>query len=167
MSNPIFSLNVDPIAIVLDAIFGTDPLKGSFLGVVNYTILAATLAPAVDLQQNFTLTAALPGGTITPDGGSGQSFNFGSPIIIPNSDGAYALTLDPDANLENTTSLAGQVTIGLRVLQGSIGFSGVSTSFGPLFNPKTTLGPAPFATLYHNTFDVDFNQQTLPTVSAS
>jgi len=167
VSNPIFSLNVDPIAIVLDAIFGTDPLKGSFLGVVNYTILAATLAPAVDLQQNFRLTAALPGGTITPDGGSGQSFNFGSPIIIPNSDGAYALTLDPDANLENTTSLAGQVTIGLRVLQGSIGFSGVSTSFGPLFNPKTTLGPAPFATLYHNTFDVDFNQQTLPTVSAS
>ena len=167
VSNPIFQLNVDPIAVVLDAIFGSDPLKGSLLGVVHYTILAATLAPAVDLQQNFTLTASLLGGTITPDGGSGQSFNFGSPIIIPDSDGSYSLTLDPDANLTNTTSLAGQVVIGLRILQGSVGFSGVSTSFGPLFNPKTTLGPAPFATLYQNTFDVDFQGQTLPTVSAS
>jgi len=167
VSDPIFQLSIDPIAVVLDAIFGSDPLKGSLLGVVHYTILAATLAPAVDLQQDFSLTASLPGGTITPGGGSGQAFNFGTPIIIPNSDGSYALTVDPNANLENTTSLAGQVVIGLRILQGSVGFSGVSTSFGPLFNPKTTLGPAPFATLYHNTFAVDFQGQTLPTVSAS
>jgi len=168
VSNPIFSLNIDPIAVVLDAIFGSDPLKGSFLGgIVNYTILAATLAPAIDLQQDFSLTASLGGGTITPDGGSGQGFSFGTPIIIPNSDGSYSLTLDPNANLENTTSLAGQVTLGLRVLQGSIGASGISTSFGPLLHPTTVLGPAPFATLYHNTFAVDFQGQTLPTVSAS
>ncbi|MFL6726113.1 MAG: beta strand repeat-containing protein [Sphingomicrobium sp.] len=168
VSNPIFQLNIDPIAVVLDLLFGSDPLKGTlFGGAVSYTILAATLAPGVDLQQNFNLTAALTDGTITPHGGVGQSFNFGSPIIIPNSDGMYSLTLDPDANLENTTSLAGQVVLGLRVLQGSISFGGLSTSFGPLANPKTTLGPAPFATLYHNTFAVDFNQLTLPTVLAA
>ena len=168
VSNPIFSLNIDPIAIVLDAIFGSDPLKGTFLGgIVSYTILAATLAPAIDLQQDFSLTASLGGGTITPDGGSGQAFSFGSPIIIPNSDGAYSLTLDPNATLSNTTSLAGQVTLGLRVIQGSIGASGISTSFGPLLHPTTVLGPAPFATLYNNTFAVDFQGQTLPTVSAS
>jgi hypothetical protein len=166
-ADPIFSLNIDPIALVMDILFGEDPLKGSLLGVVHYTILAATLAPAIDLEQDFNLSASLPGGTITPDGGSGQSFNFGTPVIIPNSDGSYALTLDPDATLENTTSLAGQLTLGLRILQGSVGLSGVSTNFGPLLHPTTTLGPAPFATLYQKTFAVDFNQQTLPTVSAS
>lgn len=167
-ADPIFSLNIDPIALVLDILLGSDPLKGTFLGgVVHYTILAATLAPAIDLEQQFNLTASLLNGTITPDGGSGQSFNFGTPIIIPNSDGSYALTLDPNANLENTTSLAGQLTLGLSILKGSVGVSGVSTSFGPLLHPTTTLGPAPFVTLYHNTFAVDFQGQTLPTVSAS
>jgi hypothetical protein len=77
------------------------------------------------------------------------------------------LTLDPNANLENTTSLAGQLTLGLSILKGSVGVSGVSTSFGPLLHPTTTLGPAPFVTLSHNTFAVDFQGQTLPTVSAS
>jgi hypothetical protein len=171
-SKPVFQVSLDPIAIVLDAILGDDPLKGSFLGgVVNYTILAATVAPAVDVQQNFSLNASLPAGVINPDGGTPQNFTFGSPIIIPNSDGEYSLTLDPNATLSNDTSLAGQLTLGIKAIAGSIKLTisgvGPNIGFGPLFHPTTVLGPAPFATLYNKTFTVAFNPSTLPTVNAT
>ena len=166
-SAPIFQVSLDPIAIVLDAIFGEDPLKGTFGGIVSYTILQATVAPGIDVQQNFNLTASLTGGTITPDGGSGQAFNFGTPVIIPNSDGQYSLTLDPNATLSNQTNLAGQLVLGFQALKGSLSLGVTTIGFGPVISYKTTLGPATLFNLYQNTFAVDFNQQTLPTVSAA
>ena len=167
-SSPIFAMNIDPVAAVLDAIIGSDPLKGTLVGgIVSYTILAATLAPAIDLAQNFSLTASLPGGSITPGGGSPEAFTFGTPVIIPNSDGQYSMTLDPNATLTNDTSLAGQVVLGIRALKASIGFSGASTGFGPLFNPTVKFGPGSFATIYSHSFPVAFAPSTLPTVTAS
>lgn len=170
VSQPIFSVNIDPIAVVLDALIGSDPLKGN-LGPINYTILAATVAPGIDVQQNFNLNASLPTGTINPDGGSSQSFSFGSPIIIPNSDGQYSLTLDPNVSLQNDTTLAGQLMLGLKAIAASIKLTvsgvGPTLSFGPLIHPTTTLGPAPFATLFNNTFTVAFKPTTLPTVNAT
>jgi hypothetical protein len=170
-SKPIFNLNIDPIAVVLDAILGSDPLKGSvgsLPGVqISYTILAATLAPGVDVQQTFDLNAS--GLTPVLKNGSGTTipFSFGSPTILQSpSNTNFSLGLTPDTTLENQTSLAGQLEIGLRALKGSITVGltpplTTSVSVGPLIHPHTTFGPAPFVTLYQNTFPVNFQPQTV------
>jgi Bacterial cadherin-like domain len=173
-SKPIFELNVDPIAVVLDAILGHDPLKGTFGNIppaqIKYTILAATLAPGVDVQQSFNLNPGNLMGTLTNGNGSTIPFSFGMPTILDNpSSTNFNLSLDPNAMLKNDTSLAGQLRVGLSALKASItvGFTVAgqnvtkSVSVGPLFNPTHTFGPAPFATLYTNTFPVAFQQQTV------
>jgi hypothetical protein len=88
-------------------------------------------------------------------------------VIIPNSDGAYSLTLDPNATLSNDTSLAGQLTVGFQAIKGSINLGVTSFGFGPLLSAKTTFGPANLFSLYQNTFAVAFNPATLSTVSAA
>jgi hypothetical protein len=168
-SAPIFQVNLDPIAIVLDAILGSDPLKGSAGSAplqVSYTILAATLAPGIDLQQSFKLNPGSLIPTLKNGLGSTIPFSFGSPTILDNPTNTnFDLTLTPDPTLSNNTSLAGQLVVGLRALKASvtIGFPPLSTtaSVGPLINPKTTFGPAAFATLYQNTFPVAFQPQTV------
>jgi hypothetical protein len=173
-SQPIFQLNIDPIAVVLDAILGSDPLKGTFGNIppaqIKYTILAATLAPGIDVQQSFNLNPGNLMGTLKNGNGSTIPFSFGTPTILDNpSSTDFNLSLDPNSTLENDTSLAGQLKVGLRALKGSItvGFTVAgqnvtkSVSVGPLFNPTHTFGPAPFATLYTHTFPVAFQQQTV------
>jgi len=173
-SQPIFQLNIDPIAVVLDAILGSDPLKGTVGNIpplqIKYTILAATLAPGVDVQQSFNLNPGNLMGTLTNGNGSTIPFSFGMPTFLDNpSSTDFNLSLSPDATLSNDTSLAGQLKVGLRALKASItvGFTTpvgnvtLSAGVGPLFNPTHTFGPAPFATLYTNTFPVAFQPQTV------
>jgi len=169
-SQPIFQLNIDPIAVVLDAILGSDPLKGTVGNIpplqIKYTILAATLAPGVDVQQSFNLNPGNLTGTLTNGKGSTIPFSFGTPTFLDNpSSTDFNLSLSPDATLSNDTSLAGQLKVGLRALKASITVGvpplTTSASVGPLFHPTHTFGPAPFATLYTNTFPVAFQPQTV------
>ena len=87
-SQPIFQLNIDPIAVVLDAILGNDPLKGTVGNLpplqIKYTILAATLAPGVDVQQSFNLNPGNLTGTLTNGKGSTIPFSFGTPTFLDN-----------------------------------------------------------------------------------
>jgi hypothetical protein len=169
-SKPIFQLNIDPIAVVLDAILGSDPLKGSIGSAplqVSYTILAATLAPGLDVQQSFNLNPGNLAGTLKNGNGSVIPFNFGTPTIVDNpSSTNFNLNLTPDATLSNETDLGGQLVVGIRALKGSVtvGFPPLSktASIGPVFQAKTTFGPAPIAKLYTNTFPVAFQSQNVP-----
>jgi hypothetical protein len=160
---------------VLDAILGSDPLKGTVGNIpplqIKYTVLAATLAPGVDVQQSFNLNPGNLMGALKNGNGSTIPFSFGTPTILDNpSSTNFNLNLTPDATLSNDTSLAGQLVVGLRALKASItvGFTVAghnitkSASVGPLFNPTHTFGPAPFATLYSNTFPVAFQSQNVP-----
>jgi hypothetical protein len=166
-SNPIFTLNLDPIAIVLDAILGTDPFKGSLLdGHVNYTLLAATLAPAVDLKQAFNLSSSGLSGSLTNGTGTSVPFTFGSPVVLndpTNTD--FTFNLSPNAMLENDTTLGGLLTVGLRALAGQIKLTlfgtGPTVGFGPLIHPKTTFGPTTLFSLYDKNFAVNFNSQNV------
>ena len=170
-SQPIFQVNIDPIAVVLDAILGDDPLKGSVGSVppvqLSYTILAATLAPGVDLNQSFELDAGGLSPILKNGNGSVIPFSFGTPTILDDpSSTSFNLGLTPDTTLSNDTSLAGQLVVGLRALKASITVGltpplTTSTSVGPLIHAKTTFGPAPFAKLYTNTFPVAFQQQNV------
>jgi hypothetical protein len=144
-------LNIDPIAVALDIILGTDPFKHTFkttFGPVSlaagYTLLAGTIAPGADLRQAFNLTANLPTGTVTPTGGSPHTLTFGKSLIIDNAPNTFSLDLTPGANLENDTSLGGTLEFGLRALEAKLSagltFDGsVSYTFGPLIHPHTTL----------------------------
>jgi hypothetical protein len=169
-SAPVFQINIDPIAVVLDAILGSDPLKGSVGSEplqLSYTILAATVAPGIDMQQAFSLNASGLTPSLTNGLGSTIPFNFGSPTILDNpSSTNFNLSLTPDATLTNDTSLAAQLVVGLRALKATvtIGFPPLSTtaSVGPLIHVKTTFGPATLATLYSNTFPVAFNSKSIP-----
>lgn len=168
-SKPIFQVNIDPIAVVLDAILGNDPLKGSVGSLplqLSYTILAATLAPGIDMQQAFTLNASGLTPTLQSGNGSTVPFSFGSPTIIDNPTSTnFSLGLTPDTTLSNDTSLGGQLVVGLRALKATvtIGVPGLTTtaSVGPLIHVKTTFGPVTIASLYKNTFPVAFSPQNV------
>lgn len=173
-SNPIFSVNIDPIAVVADALIGSDPFKGTLASIdllfgsakITYTLAAGTVEPTLNLKQVFSLNDAGLAPTLTDNGNPVSSFNFGAPTVIQNapSSNSFSLGLTPDTTLSNETSLLAQLILGLTLLKASatatvIGFS-TSTSIGPLFHPHTTLnlGSVP---VYKNTFPVNFGSQTV------
>lgn len=173
-SNPIFAVNIDPIAVIADILIGTDPFKGGGglnLGLASisfkYTLAAGTVEPTINLAQAFSLNDAGLSPTLT-DNGNPVSFSFGTPTIIQNapSSNAFDLGLTPETTLSNTTSLAGQLVLGLTLLKASatatalFGLGSTSASIGPLFHPTTTLhlGSVP---IYKNTFPVTFGSQAV------
>src|SRR5262249_43564168 len=80
-------LSVDALGLILEAILGKDPLKGSVPGLGTYDIASATLKAGLDLKQSFDLTDAgisadLLVGTNQVDVGA---LNFGgAPTVIQN-----------------------------------------------------------------------------------
>ena len=131
---------------------------------MNYTILAATLAPASRPAAELQSYGSLTDGTITPDGGSGQSFNFGSSDHHSELRRLYcANSWIRNANLENTTSLAGQVCAWSENLQGSVGLSRGFDQLRAAAPSDHSLGTAtPSSRSTTSTFDVDFKDRPCP-----
>jgi hypothetical protein len=167
-------LSVDVIDLLLTAIIGSDPLKGSIPGLLSYTILAADLKAGLDLAQQFTLSDAGIGadllvGTNQVDVGA---LNFGgSPLQIQNvsSDGlnpdgtvplALKVTLD-NPQLQNITSLV--PTAGASLTLGKVDLLGKQ---GTLLSTGITVPLGSFK-ISGQTFPAVFAQQTTPTVTAT
>jgi hypothetical protein len=165
-SGTALGLSVDVVAVILDAIFGDDPLKGSF-GPINYDLLSGNIGVGAALGQQFNLNdlgltpTLLVGTSNTP-----EALSFGTPLVIDNasslglSGGALpiSLSLTPDATLQNITSIVPEVTASLTVGQISV----PHVTSGSLFSASTTI-PIANVPVYNNTFGVNFNSQTLNT----
>ena len=153
----VFNIGVDIIQVILESLFGDDPLKGSFAG-IGYTLVGVAFA-ALGLKQTFTLSDL----GITPEllvGTSKTAELFNQPIhnvssLGLNPDGSVPLALSfslNDPTLKNQTGLS--ITAGAGLTIGKI--SGVGT----LANPHITvpLGSVP---IFSPTFNVaGFQTQT-------
>jgi hypothetical protein len=172
----VFQVKIDPIAVALDAIVGSDPLKGSTSASIgpiplysfSYTILKGTVAPSLNFGQTFTLTDNGLTPVLKTANGTTEPLAFGSPTVIDNASSldtspgtiAFNLGLTPNTTLENDSSLIGQLLLALKALgiHGSIAGIGGGTGPFTLFSHTFNLGSK---SLYDKTFPVAFNPQTV------
>jgi hypothetical protein len=172
-------ISVDLIAAILDAVFGTDPLKGTLFNVLGikltYDLLSADLKAGLDLGQQFDLTnsgitADLLVGTKQVDEGP---LNFGGTNVIGNvsstglnPDGTIPLALKVSLNspeLQNLTNLV--PTAGASLTVGAVNVSpGIFK--GTLFKTGITI-PLGTINVFHNTFPAAFAQQNVSGLTVS
>jgi hypothetical protein len=167
-SSLLVGADINPIALLAKVLPEANLLQGSFLsGHINYTLLQATVAPSINLKENFRLTASLPTATLT--GGSVNeplSFNTNTPLVIDNASSqdpglGFNLSMTPDATLQNGISLAGQLQLVLQALAGNVTALNKTESFGPLVTKSTTIQLGQTPSVYNKTFAVAFQPQNV------
>lgn len=171
-------LTVDAVDLLLTAIIGSDPLKGSVPGVGTYDLFSANLQAGLDLQQKFDLTNSglgaelLVGTSQTPEG----LLNFGgTPSTIQdvsslglNPDGTIPLALNVSVNnpkLQNITNVVPTAGASLTVGKVSLSLLGTHIS-GTLAHPSVTI-PLGSLKIFGNTFPAAFNSQHVSGIHAA
>jgi hypothetical protein len=153
-----FNVGVDVVQVLLEALIGDDPLKGTVSG-IGYTLLGGKLSAALGLKQTFSLSdlgitpTLLVGTSQTPE-------NFDAPIqnvssLGLNADGsvplALSFTLD-NPTLKNQSDVAVSGGAGLTI--------GKISGIGTLAHPHVTI-PIGSIPVFSSTFNVGgFQPQT-------
>jgi hypothetical protein len=146
-----FSIGVDVVQVLLEALIGSDPLKGSFAG-IGFTLLGGKLSAALGLKQTFTLSdlgispTLLVGTSQTP-----ESFNTPIPNVSSlglNADGSIPLALSftlNDPTLKNQTGISATGGAGLTI--------GKISGIGTLAHPHVTI-PIGSIPIFSSSFNV-------------
>jgi hypothetical protein len=172
-SKPAVNVSLDAVDLVLTAIFGDDPLKGTLIpDILKYDLLSANLGVGLNLEQEFNLSDS--GLNATLSAGTGNQlipgFDVNGTTLIQNvsslglSGGAVPLSLDFALNnptLQNHTNLVPAFTGSLTVGQISIPPIKFTTAvFKTNFNVPLAHIPVPGST----TFPAAFAPQTINTL---
>jgi hypothetical protein len=146
-----FSIGVDVVQVLLEALIGSDPLKGSVAG-IGYTLLGGKLSAALGLKQTFTLSdlgitpTLLVGTSQTPESFNTPIQNVSSLGLNP--DGSIPLALNftlNDPTLKNQTDISATGGAGLTI--------GKISGIGTLAHPHVTI-PIGSIPIFSSSFNV-------------